>query len=98
MGLIQMDMKRSSNDPLFSAVREVLLSEWDPIGIGTNENCSDEYDSYVSTVCQMLRQGVDDFRLTRLLTRFQSDSMGLTVVDENLNQRVARKLIGLLKE
>jgi hypothetical protein len=98
MGLIQMDMKRSSDDPLFSAVREVLLREWDPIGIGTNEKCFDEYDSYVSTVCRMVRQGVNEYRLTKQLTRFQLDSMGLTVVDEDLNQRVARKLIGLLKE
>ena len=98
MGLIQMDMMRSSDDPLFSAIREMLIREWDPIGIGTNEQCVDEYDSYVSTVCQMLRQGVDEYRLTRLLTRFQSDSMGLTAVDNDLNQRVAKKLIGLLKE
>lgn len=92
-----MDLKQSSDAPLFSAVREVLLREWDPIGIGTNEKCFDEYDSYVSTVCRMLRQGVDDFCLTKLLRSFQSDCMGLTVVDNDRNQRVAKKLIGLLK-
>ncbi len=93
-----MDMKQSSDAPLFSAVREVLLREWDPIGIGTNEKCIDEYDSYVSTVCRMLRQGVDEYRLAKLLTRFQSDSMGFAVVDEDLNHRIAKKLIGLLNE
>ena len=93
-----MEMKQSSDDPLFVAVQEVLLREWDPIGIKTNEQCNGEYDSYVRTVCRMLRQGVDEYRLTNQLTRFQSDSMGLTFVDEVLNQRVAKKLIGLLTE
>ena len=98
MGLIQMEMKQSSDDPLFAAVREVLLGEWDPIGIKTNDQCFDEYDSYVTNVCRMLRQGVEEYRLTKQLTRFQSDSMGIAVVDEDLNRRVAKKLIDLLEE
>lgn len=93
-----MDMKRSSEDPLFTAVREVLLRDWDPIGIKTNEECIGEYDLYVTKVCRLLQLGVDEYRLTKQLTRFQSGSMGLTVVDEDLNRRVAKKLIGLNKE
>ena len=93
-----MEMKQSSDDPLFVAVQEVLLREWDPIGIKTNEQCNGEYDSYVRTVCRMLRQGVEEYRLTKQLTRFQSDSMGIAVVDEDLNRRVAKKLIDLLEE
>jgi hypothetical protein len=35
-------------------VREVLLREWDPIGIEAIPGADDEYDAYIGTVCVML--------------------------------------------
>ena len=35
-------------------VRDVLLRDWDPIGIGLEPNCRGEYDPYVGKVYVML--------------------------------------------
>lgn len=78
-----------------AAVREILFREWDPIGVNDNPNCRDEYDSYAPTICRMLAENVDDRRLAAHLSRLQRESMGLSVVDEGLPRRVARRLIAL---
>ncbi len=82
-------------DPLLSAVREVLFREWDPIGVNGNELCRDEYDAYAPTICRWLRDGVDERRLAAHLSHIQRVSMGMTVIDEELHRRVARRLLEL---
>ena len=83
-------------DRLTAAVKEFLYREWDPIGVNANELCHDEYDSYAPTICRMLQQGVDEFRLAQHLRQLQSVSMGMSVIDEELHQRIARRLIALM--
>jgi hypothetical protein len=39
------------NDQLLVAVQEVLIREWDPIGVKDSELCRDEYDSYAPAIC-----------------------------------------------
>jgi hypothetical protein len=82
-------------DPLLLAIQEILFREWDPIGINHNENCRDEYDSYAPAIYRFLRSGVDEYKLTAHLSELQRNSMGLSVVDEDSNRRVARRLLDL---
>jgi hypothetical protein len=84
-------------DPLVVAVQEVLFREWDPIGVNDNELCRNEYDSYAPTISRWLRDGVDECKLARHLSQLQRVSMGMSVIDEELHHRVARRLIGLAK-
>jgi len=82
-------------DTLLLSVQEILLREWDPIGVNTYPQCQDEYDSYAPTICRWLREGVDEYRLAAHLSHLQRVTMGMSVIDDELHRRVARRLIAL---
>jgi hypothetical protein len=82
-------------DPLLTAVQRVLFDEWDPIGINKHAQCRDEYDNYAPAICRWLREGVDEHRLAAHLSQIQRVSMGMTVINEELHRRVARRLLEL---
>ena len=81
---------------LLPVVSDILFREWDPIGVNDNELCRDEYDGYVPGLVDFLLSGADKYKLASWLRRVQSDSMGMSVIDEELHRRVARRLLGLL--
>lgn len=81
---------------LLPAVQEILFREWDPIGVHDNELCRNEYDSYATSIVNLLVSGAYEFKLTSRLRDFQRVSMGMTVVDEELHRRVARRLLTLV--
>lgn len=83
-----------SRDPLLDKVREILLRDWDPMGVGHLEDCSTEYDRYALTIVKQLRSGVDEFKLSAMLAGFERNSMGLSRTNEERQQRVARLLLG----
>ncbi len=83
------------DEELLRSVQEVLFRDWDPIGVNSNELLRDEYDSYAPTICRFLREGVDEYKLTAHLSHLQRVSMGLSEIDEDLNRRVARRLLSL---
>jgi hypothetical protein len=80
---------------LLPAVRDILFREWDPIGVNGNELCCDEYDSYAPAVVRLLLSGADEYKLVSRLSEFQRVSMGMSVIDEELHRRVARRLLAL---
>jgi hypothetical protein len=81
---------------LLTSVEEVLFREWDPIGVNGNQQCRDEYDSYAPTICRLLQDGVDEYKLAAHLNELERVSMGLTVIDEELNRKVANRLLALV--
>lgn len=83
-------------DQFLLAVQDVLFREWDPIGVNSNELCRDEYDSYALTICRWLREGVDEYRLANHLSQLQRVNMGMSIIDEELHHRIARRLLELV--
>ncbi len=83
-------------DRLLLAVQEILFQEWDPIGVNDNELCRNEYDCYATAVFHLLRSGADEFKIAARLSLFRRASMGLPVDDEELDRRVARRLLALV--
>jgi hypothetical protein len=81
---------------LLSAVSDILFREWDPIGVNDYELCRDEYNGYVPVVVQWLQSGADEYKLASRLSEIQRVSMGMSVIDEELHRRVARRLVRLL--
>jgi hypothetical protein len=86
----------AKSDPLLLAVQEILFRDWDPIGVNGNELCRNEYDSYAATICRWLRDGVDEYKLVQHLDQLQRVSMGMSVVDDGLNLRVAKRILELV--
>lgn len=58
-------------------VRAILLYEWDPIGVGDLPEAYDEYDSYVSDICEMIRSGMDEDSIFIYLNKIEEEHMAL---------------------
>ena len=85
------DLARRRYHRDFALVRKILWEDWDPIGCGVPE---DEYDSYVPDVIRLLREHVDEERLSDHLARVAREAMSCTVPETRL-KRVAEKLRAL---
>ena len=83
---------------LVPVVSDILFREWDPIGVNDETLCRDEYDGYVPAVVQLLLSGADEHKLAARLSQFQRVNMGMSVIDDELHRRVARRLLGLLAD
>ncbi len=81
---------------LLPIVSNILFYDWDPIGINSFEQCRDEYDGYVPVVVHWLLSGTDERELSSRLSQIQRSSMGMSIIDEELHRRVARRLLGLV--
>ena len=78
------------------AVREILLREWDPIGVRDRAEARDEYDSYVHRMCLMIARGEPTHRIAERLWNIETSGMGLSG-DWLRAERVADRLVGLCK-
>jgi len=60
-----------------SAIGDVLLSQWDPIGVACVPEATDEYDAYVGPIYRLLSSNATDQRLAEYLANVQANAMGL---------------------
>jgi hypothetical protein len=75
-------------------IRQILLHDWDPIGIQDEPSAQDEYDSYVGGVYRLLADGASARTVAEHLARIEGERMGLP---SSADRRVpvATKLCGL---
>jgi hypothetical protein len=62
---------------LWFEIHEILIREWDPIGVRYFDSAHDEYDSFISEIIRMLEKGADKTKLTDHL--FQLAVIGSSV-------------------
>jgi hypothetical protein len=72
-------------------IRQVLLREWDPIGVSDIPEAQDEYDSYVGGIYRLLASGASEYQIMERLHNLETVSMGLNGNRERL-KGVAEKL------
>ena len=82
---------------LFEAVKDILFSMWDPIGVNDNPSCSDEYDAYAPTIVRLLLEGADEHKIMGHL-RQSEINLGLPQADEPHDLQIARQLINLVQK
>jgi hypothetical protein len=75
-------------------IMQVLLREWDPIGVSDIPEAQDEYDSYVGGIYRLLASGASEYQITERLYNLETVSMGLAGNRERV-KRVAGKLAEL---
>jgi hypothetical protein len=68
---------RQRSREIEDAIRQVLMRDWDPIGIADEPACADEYDSYIGGVYHLLASGADEARIASHLATVQTEMMGL---------------------
>ena len=80
-----------------AAIREVLLHEWDPIGVGDIVEAQDEYDSYVSQVHVLLVRREALYKMVDFLWWVETQHMGLRG-NRRRTEQVAERLLRLPEE
>ena len=66
------------------AIREVLMDQWDPIGVKGIPEAADEYDGYIGGVYRLLVSMADAQQIANHLAAIQTKNMGLPQKAENL--------------
>src|SRR5258705_12292668 len=79
---------------LQSQIREILLRDWDPIGVRDEARAQDEYDSYIGGVYRLLASGASPQSVAEHLVHVDAEQMGLGVPADKLMD-VATKLCAL---
>lgn len=79
---------------LHHQIKDLLLKEWDPIGVQAIPEAQDEYDGYVPTLCSMLIARTPVHEVFEYLLWLETEHMGLTA-DRQRTQSIAEKLAGL---
>ena len=82
-------------DGFAEKVREVLIADWDPVGIQDVPNARDEYDQYVNSVTNMMGAGNSAAAIAKHLLDIEVNVMGLKGNTERA-RLVAEKLLSLL--
>ena len=88
-----MSHRRALADSVASAIRKVLVEDWDPIGVMDDpEWPRDEYDAYIGEVHGFLERGESVEFIARHLCFIEDKMMGLGAPPESARLSVARKL------
>jgi hypothetical protein len=78
-----------------AAIANLLLREWDPIGVKDEPHAQDEYDHYVGGVYRLLASGASPQEVAEHLCRVKGEWMGYTQARPSELLPVAEKLCGL---
>jgi hypothetical protein len=81
----------------YAAIREVLLREWDPIGVGDIPEAADQYDSYISQVHRLLIRREPLYKMVDFLWWVETDHMALAG-NRRRTEQVAERLLRLPEE
>ena len=73
------------------SIREVLIRDWDPIGVQDVPEAQDEYDGYIGGVYRLLASSASEDAIAMHLASVERDAMGLFTTAEALLP-VARRL------
>jgi hypothetical protein len=80
---------------LHAQIREILLRQWDPIGVADVPQAQDEYDSYVGEIASAVLAGHSASEIADHLVLIETDEMGLSG-DRTRALRAASSLARLL--
>jgi hypothetical protein len=73
------------------AIRDVLMTDWDPIGVGHLTGTQNEYDGYVADIYQLVSSGSTQREISVHLWKVATEDMGLSG-DKQRTDAVARRL------
>jgi len=81
-------------DALYKAVRQILMREWDPIGVSDVQAAQDEYDEYIQPIVRLVLRNASPSVLSEHLLHIENVEMGLRA-DRGRALRAAEKLRAL---
>lgn len=78
-------------------IREILMREWDPIGVSEIREAQDEYDAYVADVYRLLSRRASTNEVFDCLWWLETEHMGLSG-DRQRTRRIAERLFELAEK
>ncbi len=73
--MIGMEDKDQSREKR-NAIRQILMSEWDPIGVNDTPEAADEYDSYIGPLLDLLNARAGSDAVAEYLQKVEIERMG----------------------
>lgn len=77
------------------SIGDVLLHEWDPIGVQDEPQAQDEYARYIGGVYRLLASDASDEQLVNHLWQIETVRMGLAPPDKSKLHSVVHRLRNL---
>ena len=68
-------MSPQSRDVVERAIDQMLLDQWDPLGVKADPAKHDSYTPYAHEVFGLLARGASDVQIARALHRIESDEL-----------------------
>jgi hypothetical protein len=85
----------SAPEPIRSAIREILLADWDPTGASRNDSASGEYDREIDPLFELIQSNAEPAALVDHLFNREREIMCFPGLGKERLVRVARKLLKL---
>lgn len=73
-------------------LRDLVMREWDPIGVSDIPEANTEYDGYLGRIAAQLRRGANTGEIAKFLDSVRTESMGLRP-DPDVDLRVSRMIV-----
>ena len=80
-----------------SAIRRVLLEDWDPHNVSRAEAAWGEYDSYIDPLHDLIASGANDAVVMDWLHERERETMCFPSLGKERLRRVARRLIEVVR-
>ena len=77
-------------------IRDILLKEWDPIGVKDVPETQDEYNSYIPGVCKLLINRESSENIFLYLWKIETENMGLAG-NQKHTKSIAKKLAEIVR-
>src|SRR6266496_4651248 len=90
-----MTSKEERTRQIQRSIAEVLLRNWDPIGVRNVPQAQDEYDAYVGGVYRLIASGATARELAEHLARLEAEQLGFQDTDPKMLIPLAKKLLKL---
>lgn len=74
------------------SIKNILLNDWDPVGVQGIPEASDEYDSYVSGIYHLLIHHATEDRIFDHLWKIETEYMEL-IGNQIVTRKVSKKLV-----
>ena len=75
---------------LYSDIHDILLNQWDPIGVADIVEAEDEYNAYIPKIIDMLRSPCNKEDLFKYLRWLETEYIGLEgEIDTTRNVSIA---------
>ncbi|KAB0627305.1 hypothetical protein F7P75_07660 [Acinetobacter gandensis] len=88
-----MDLKSNPDAKLLHAIHNILLKEWDPLGIRRMPSMRDEYDDYLPNIFKLIRDNSSESEIFEYLWWIE-----LKVLEKTGRKEHTLKIAKLLKE